>query len=1457
MAKFANKFIYGGKMDMDSDPAMVKEGDYVYALSLRPYDAVGSAVGTGRNIPSNELVYYDFGIDESQLRCVGSRLDAVRKRVYWFVVAKTPSKAFILYYDYKSRNIKPVFNYSNILDFDTDTQIKDIDIIYDDEFGDTLMWSGKGEPRKLNVMAGENRFNNYKDSSPYAIGQYVFANYVNGNPFNDALLNIPFVATGNTNDEPEYNFSTGNYTNSDKWQMAGMNTCYPPQLFKTMFYQKPIAPWFSPNATYGYDSVSSSSALNILEKSYEFCYKYIYFDGQESEWSPKSEAVFPLGLTSLVFAYGGNVVGLDYKNVDHIKIRVPVNIFKAANQSTFIEQPHSMIARVLIAVREVPTKYTPGDWYQLANIPIEELYRHDISDSVISTNFPTPNTSGTYYYNWDSLSYFQDANPGKVVTITYKYDGKQALIPIDPVDANTLFYNVPKQARTQEVIVNRMVWGGVKNNMRVTKSVYDSIAQNLVVSVRSNKIEFNIEESNVEINNFTHFASSTSLINSNKTIRSVFDLSSPYVSGDYQTTFYYSIIFDIIVSKSGGYNQYNFGKEGSLFGGLSYAGYTNMEDFIADILITSFTPYSSDASLSISFNESTGQLTIDITLTNTEVFTATDTSVVVSTPYAFFKSFNPYPVRTIKNHSKQQVGLVFQDAAGRLTPVITGEWGGVDTGHYIDNTGNTLLSTIRVSNLKDINVPLDARIAHIVKRQSNSYRKFLAFSLSRGNCPEQSWNYIAPYWIGFLDLTLDEFDNSSFIDDPKNLYISLNSITGAAGAAYNILREQSSSLYALTPGNNRTGRKPRDGSSVYYGPRPDTPSMDRGEIITPFVPTENPELIEVDDISIRYTPSDGDAVRFLYRMGTSNDIVERYSQLFQITGYNEKWNTITLNWDEVQKKEPNLATYLLTNNPQAKLGGLDVRILAEIISKPEENQNGLYWECAAQLSCTNGKVDIDSTADYIDIFGDVYLKPRGNAISYVNGMFTPQNFNVEDMNYNDFYPSANCGEGRPNAEVDGIQKGLDYQSETTRSNLIVHSEKSVQNTDIRKYGTVYPENIQEVDNAFGGVEQIISEGDKITIYQEDKVCFAFLERSITKELSGSERVIASQNQVISDIVYYNYNAGISKNGTTFARNGYQAYYADEKRGMVYRQSMDGITPISEVGLSGEFAKIFTEITQGNLSPIIRGITLGQYNEYILHVNYSKVFEVEVYNVIVGYATFNLPDVLPDESRPVYFNQYRFYADVTGGTGYVPKPYNVYGRSGDSITFFHDDQSLQDGDTIKVEMLVSKVIVYSERTKGWSMFLPYSAEWASEGIQSYHTFVNGQMWVHPLNAENNSYNSFHGRDFPSELVLTDSSSETNRWLTIGVKTNLQPTAKPIDTSLEMLSNIPREVFRDKEGTYWGYFLRDENSNGGLYNGDYLKGRWVRVKLVWDSYEVNDEQLKVMGASFNREQSDFSI
>ena len=1421
--KFDNRLFFRGQMNLDTSPELVENGFYGKGYNIRPYNPETGSVGTITQENGNAIVSYTFsGVNAGGfVRCVGSKLDLKRNGVYWLVYGQNNGSdqyAYVLYYSYETDDITTVYSGINALELTSTAQVDNIDIIYDDEIGDTLFWTDTTtEPKELNVTAGINRFNNYTDKiTSFLVGEIAFADSINGSE--NVFLYIPVRCRVATNTFPSYNYATG-LLNSASWTIINPNECYTPFLIPSLFYRKPTTPYFSPNATFVYETGTpdnTGAAANLRRKSYQFRYQYVYAWGQVSEWSPISEAVFSQEITSGIFANGITSVNGFYPVPKSVKVKIPISVLRAAGTSVDDVNffPHAMISGVNVALREVSNALAPGDWYKWDAIPFEELYKYSVDATQISAGFPVLDSPGTYFYNWDTFGFHQNAEISRVIHITAEYDGSQTLIPVDIAETSENYFRVGKRVKTQTIVDNRIIDGGVTDGINVTKAVADSWNNNIQVTPRAFDVNISVDPQLTAINNWTPAATFTS-ITVNDTVATVrFDLTGAL--GNYNQYFQYGFTVNFTIV----WRLFPLGQPITSIFTAFVSGqsqgipteFASFEAFLENAISDAFADFMNPANAiritSIAVNNATGQLTFIVTINASFSPTAIINSVLFATiPTQTFQIFTGdgyLPERTWKNHSTQQIGVAFSDETGRLSQIVTSDWGAADIGHFIDNDLSPVKFKLQVSNLANVIVPEDARVAHIVRKISPSYSNFIQCCLSQQNTVEESWNYDRSYAIGFVNLEVDE-PQVGILSNTAKLYLTLNAANGGDGFAY---------------------------ESVF-----------RTQILD-------------------FNPQQGDVLRFLYRMNSSGVIVQRYDSTFNVIDYNSQWNTVVIDYDDVVKNEPSLATFLVDNEPSAG----QFRILFEIIKKPTVSEQELYWEIAAQLSCSNGVIDVNPDRDSLFLYGDTYLKLRGYCVDYILTGNSPntsifQNFILQDKSYSDFFTSANTGIGRPNQYAPNFTRGGKIYSETERDNIIRYSENSIQNTNVRRYATVYSANLAEQDNIFGRIELLDGEGDKLNIFQEDKTSYRFVGRGIVTELDGSQRAIATQSQVLSEPMYSPFSGGISQDSASFAKSGYRSYFTDRKRGMVYRNSMDGLTPISEVGMSGEFKKIFRDIRNSFTTPIIRGIVDGRVDEYILSLTYSKVVQA-----VVTSASF-INFTLSKPSGGVLYNAFAdddiILIDPLSVGKYKPQPFIVLGNEFEgSITVSQKPggpNPPQIGSIIRVEYPVNVTLIYSERTGGWTTYLSYTAEWLSSGIQSYSTFFNGQMYLHDIG--NTNYNTFHGieQDSYVDVISNVDPTQTKYFLTMGADTNSSTISVGeggVTTSLDQVSFIPNADFKNREGTMWAAFYGNGTGTQVL-NGDRLMGRWLKARINFGATEINEELLKLFSVTFNSKNSGFSV
>lgn len=1392
-----NNAFFGGKMNKDSSPELLPDGEYRDAVNMTPVDIETGSVGNLSNIPSNVLSEYTFdGLTADPfIRVIGSHLDLKRRRVYILVYGQNGTAqqfSYVLYYSYDTDEITTVFSdggvigAGNPLEFDPDFTISNINIIYDDELGDTLYWTDTNtEPKALNVTAAENRYNNFTTkTSGFLEGEIVFAN---GNqPISSIRQFVPCRALTDTSDYPEINYTTGDLNTTD-WETLAIGQCYPPSITNTLFYQRVATPYWSPSSTYTYDDgtgVADGSATFLRRRSFQVAYAYVYFDGRQSELSPFSEAVFSQELTSGIFTVGTQTANPDFPTPLGIDVKVPIHSFRYTDVDdieSFTEFPHAMIARVKLFIREVPQNEAPTDWLQWEDIPYDEFYKYNLSSSNIATGFPVSGDAGTYYYDWFTRSYgvAPAGEVSQITTITARYDGSQTLTPVDIKYASTNSYSDPKRSGTQDVSNNRIIHGKVTDGLNISREVIQSIEDNITVSALATDVDINPTPSTNTINLYNDTPTSESVLGDVYT--GVYDLQSPLVIGDFDTSLQYDFTFRVFGDGGGSpFDPFSFYNVSGSSNGVP-DDFATFEEFVETIVLEAL-PSSSTASV----DNSTGELTI--TITRPSSVSGGFTSTIVSND-GFFEIETYLPFRTHKNHSTQQYGFVFRDQLGRPTPVITSDNFRLEIPHFIDDATNLPRTyTALINNLADITLPEEVRTIDIVRKRSESWRNFAQFAISSTNTFTESWNYTKPYSIGFENLDIDSSITEQSVNN-KNLYITLNSINGGDGLAYGSL---------------------------------------------------------FDNSVLNFVPQAGDVLRFLYKYDDTGENIDAvYNSSFNISRYDERTNSIVLDFGDVEDNEPALATYLQDEFDNAGGSEWTVRVLCEVIQKTTQSDQELYWETAAQLSVTNGLVDIKDIpviqSDSIQIFGDSYLKLRGYCVNYIanGGNNVLQNFILQDPNFNDFAETANTGQGRPNQQVRSLRRGQNEYVEVTRDNLLRYSEQSIQNTDVRRYNQYFDENIAEVENPFGSIEKIYSEGDKVYVYMEDKIVTFYVGRNITTELSGDQRILASQDSIFSVPIYSDFDGGISTDRDSFAARGYQKYFTDSKRGAVYRQSLDGITPISEVGMSGFFKDLFRDLKNTLTPPLVRGIVDERTDEYILSVSYSKALPATITSSTPLQFTFNAPTDGVDYTA--FKSGDTILIDVNTSGKFVPTEFSVAANETTAgvVTVSQKPPELPVDTELRVNYPVNLTLIWSERTKGWTTFLSMTPEWLESGIQSYHSFFNGQLYNHDL--DTTTYCNFFGTDYEAsvQVVSNDSPTIIKEYRVARVKTdsdNVSVLAGDILTQTNQLSEIPASSWTKYEGELRSPFYRDANQN--LQSGARLKGRWLSIRITFESPEINE-------------------
>ncbi|MBC8436701.1 hypothetical protein H8D85_00090 [bacterium] len=114
----------------------------------------------------------------------------------------------------------------------------------------------------------------------------------------------------------------------------------------------------------------------------------------------------------------------------------------------------------------------------------------------------------------------------------------------------------------------------------------------------------------------------------------------------------------------------------------------------------------------------------------------------------------------------------------------------------------------------------------------------------------------------------------------------------------------------------------------------------------------------------------------------------------------------------------------------------------------------------------------------------------------------------------------------------------------------------------------------------GSIQKLFAENTNLNIFQENKVSHALIDKDAVYSAEGSPMQTQS-NVVIGQVLPYLGEYGISKNPESFAIYGFQKYFADSNRGIIGRLSRDGITEISNYGMTDYFRDALATINPNN------------------------------------------------------------------------------------------------------------------------------------------------------------------------------------------------------------------------------------------------------------------------------------
>ena len=300
---------------------------------------------------------------------------------------------------------------------------------------------------------------------------------------------------------------------------------------------------------------------------------------------------------------------------------------------------------------------------------------------------------------------------------------------------------------------------------------------------------------------------------------------------------------------------------------------------------------------------------------------------------------------------------------------------------------------------------------------------------------------------------------------------------------------------------------------------------------------------------------------------------------------------------------------------------------------------------------------------------------------------------------------------------------------------------------------------KDINPIHGSIQKLHARDTDLITLCEDK-CFRVLANKDALFNADGNTNLTGNRAVLGQTVPYAGNFGISTNPESFADFGFRLYFSDKNRGAIIRLSRDGITEISTYGMGDFFSDNLRSST----------VIKGSYDE-----------DKGLYNLSLNKLTDEWEEKL--------------------STG---QAYNLTAEC--------------DNPASATEKVSATTLSFKETVNGWTSrksFLP------EEGVSLnniYYTFKNGLLWQHNANPV---YNNFYGTQYFS---------------TFNLLVNEAPQAVKGFTALNYSGTASREI-EYQYGNKW-YSIAEVNANQILPTASQIKREGWYTNFIRTNLEAGE-------------------
>ena len=399
---------------------------------------------------------------------------------------------------------------------------------------------------------------------------------------------------------------------------------------------------------------------------------------------------------------------------------------------------------------------------------------------------------------------------------------------------------------------------------------------------------------------------------------------------------------------------------------------------------------------------------------------------------------------------------------------------------------------------------------------------------------------------------------------------------------------------------------------------------------------------------------------------------------------------------------------------------------------------------------------------------------------------------------------------------------------------------------------------RSVDPKYGAIQFIHARDTDLTIFQTAKVSRLLIDKDAIYSAEGTSTITTAQ-AVIGTLTPYEGAYGISTQPESFAYYGFRRYFSDVNRGAIMRLSRDGLTEISQYGMSDYFRDQLSALNNefktfsftGNVTVAGTQVTFAS-NSSFLEVGMQILFNTGEVSLIASLDLAN--------------NRCNVLSSLTGAE---PTSATVTKQVVDKIQGSWDAHSknyilsIQPAKTTPTQLDTYQTINFDDGIKGWVSFFTYKPTQAYSLKNVYYSFQDSTLWRHYSDIPGR--NSFYGTTSKSsiEFVFNTQPSSKKVFQTINYEgyngwevasfvsdetgpdgnqfytdtTNSIKSYNEGEYNNSVTGEIERAGFTRKENLYTANLINKSTAMPGeVIFGDFMtgiKGYFAVVKLQTDS------------------------